>query len=172
MKLLIVIPALINDERHVEMIRVQSLLADRLKLCQPEFKIISVLVCDYIAPCFKERICSLGNRFDRFEEIDNNGSWAWGIRNPTTRAIQMANEPGCTHILRVIQDTFVFDVETLADEIQKIKDDQTIGGHIHNWPTSNHFGYCDEMGLEKRNPLTYVHGAVMFAPLAILDRYY
>lgn len=173
MKLLIAIPALIADQRHVDMIRVQSLLSKRIKARLPNTEIVSSVIYDNVTSPFLDAIKLLEDQFSLSCKLEENSKpWVWGIRNPTTRAIRLARDLGCSHILRIIQDTFIFDIDTFVKDIEGIGKENAIAGHIHHWPTTGHFGYCDQMGIERRCPLTYVHGAVMFAPVEVWEGHY
>jgi hypothetical protein len=115
MKLLLFTPAFCDDPGHLGMIRVQSLLAERLRqhlACE----IVSAVVVDF---CRDDLKTELGKIVAPFDIVRHSPAAANGIRRPTNYAIDvLLRETGATRMLRVIQDTFIDDPATLARGIE------------------------------------------------------
>ncbi|MBI1178351.1 hypothetical protein GC207_13025 [bacterium] len=171
-RILALIPGMILARNHVEMIHLQSYILERLRLSLEDCELFTSLICDHISAELQNEIAAIGERFNYFEVLNDLKRWQWGIRNPTTRGIQLCREFNCTHLLRIIQDTFILEPNAFAADMLGVLDRQVIAGSIHSWQTSAHFRYCDEMGLERQNPLRYVHGALILAPRSLWEQFY
>lgn len=168
-------PGLIFDERHVEMCRVQSLLKRRIQRHRPELDIVSGLLVDWSKPEQEARIDELASEFDVYaRNTPPEFGTTWGIRKPTHWAIHLAEQMGATHILRVIQDTFVDDPLGFAEHIVRSVDEpgHWIGAYVHHWPVTQHAGWCHQMGIACETDLHYANGQVMLAPLETWQKYY
>jgi hypothetical protein len=173
-RLLLVTPAAIFDRRHVAMNRVQGLLAGRLRPRLPGVEVASALVCDYIAPEYADDLREVGAAFDYFvPTIPEGYGTAWGIRKPTNFAVS-GLAAGYTHLLRIIQDTFITDPDRFAAAVRGVIGcpGEWIGANVHHWPTTGHQALCSAMGLQCEPDLRYPNGAVLLAPVSVWQTYY
>lgn len=177
-KVLILTPACILDGRHLGMCRVQALLKRRLAKRLPGVDFVSVLVVDGCRPEHRDEMENVAKEFDLVRwEIPIQHGTAWGIRKPTNYAVtDIAEEIGATHVLRVIQDTFVVDIDQFAGLVRDAvaQPGDWIAAAIHNWKNGgSHRGLCDEMGLACTTPeMHYPNGAMMLAPVETWRRWY
>lgn len=181
MKLLIFVPAAVGEARHVAMLRAQIRIMRRLAGEMPSgVDVEGAVFCDGVAEglhgAMDEAVAGqeVGGRALAYSAASKAG-WKWGIRNPTTYAIEYAAQGGHTHLLRIIQDTFVTGVDKLARHVAGVMQsgwDNVLLGHVHEWPTTGHYPLVLEAGLYARNPLCYVHGAVMLAARGVWERHY
>lgn len=170
-------PAFIQDEQHVAMISVQAKLLPRLrKYLSTNIDLVSVLIIDFCAPEHRVAMNAVATEFDVVKwSIPAEHGTEWGIRKGTNyAATAVADEVRATHLLRVIQDTFVFDPLAMAKYIEEAvaTDGDWIGASVHHWPTSSHFGLCHQMGLDCELELRYSNGALMLAPISTWRNWY
>jgi hypothetical protein len=168
-------PGHIAMNLHTEMVRVQSLVARRLRRAMPDVEFVHALVCDRIDEPQVEAVREIGKDFDQFHHgIPPEYGQAWGIRKPTHYALDLARAAGCSHMLRVIQDTFIMDVAKFAADVGEVlkTPGDWLGANRHDWETDGHRSVCEEMGIPLNTKLRYPNGAVMVAPLATWQRFY
>ncbi|SEO03298.1 hypothetical protein SAMN05216404_11071 [Nitrosospira multiformis] len=184
MRFLIVIPLFVNDPRHIEMLKVQSLLGARLRKVwgkDADFKI--AVVCDYVDDQYWSQVETIGKSFDFLvspaDVLAHAGSnSSWGIRRPTSYALEVVARTlpdyQSVNVLRIIQDTFVMNVGEFVSDLRRValKDGRYIAAQIHRWPTTGHHWLCHRMGLPCTPIAEYAQGAVMMAPLSVWESYY
>lgn len=175
--ILVMTPACVLNERHLGMIRVQSLLRRRLsRYLLPDTRIVSVLVVDHADQKYKREVSVIASEFDKSTcSIPAHCGNQWGIRRPTNHAISdVAPSIHADFMLRVIQDTFVDNAEKLASDMVSAmaESGHWIAANVHHWPTGGHHWICGRMGLQCNWDLRYPNGALMFAPLATWRKYY
>jgi hypothetical protein len=167
--ILILTPAAIGDERHVEMLKVQTLLKRRLAKYLPGIHIESLLVVDWCMDQHREAAEETAAAFDSvIWSVPPEHGTTWGVRKGTNYAATRGAEAvRATHMLRVIQDTYVDDPAALAALITTAV--QTpgdwIAANLHHYPTTGHAYLCNQMGLKCVADLRYPNGAVMLAPV-------
>lgn len=116
-KLLLFVPAAVFDARHVEMNRVQALLKGRLDGRLPGVTITSAVVWDHVAAELLGPMREACAGFDVcVESVPPRYGARWGIRKPTNLAIEELTA-GHTHLLRIIQDTFVTEPDRFARDV-------------------------------------------------------
>lgn len=101
-------------------------------------------------------------------EVPAEHGTQWGVRKGTNyAATRGADVALATHMLRVIQDTYIYDPAALAalisDAIKTPGD--WIAANVHHFPTTGHFDLCAQMGLACERDLRYPNGQVMLAPV-------
>ena len=174
-KLFIWTPGYVAQPNHVEMIRVQSLVGRRLRRHLAGVEIVHSLVGDRIQASYLAEVAELGREFDQFHAAlpDEYGSTP-GIRRTTHFAIDLAREAGCSHVLRIIQDTYIVDAAKFARDVRGALNTpgEWLGAKLHQWETSWHWGLCKRMNLPLTSTLNYPNGAVMVAPLAVWEKFY
>ena len=173
-RILVFTPAFVSKVEHLGMLRVQALLAARMRA--KGLNVISALVCDYVADEFVSPVAEVGRLFDvSIPALPKlfPGNDQWGIRRPTNFAIQELVED-CGFILRVIQDTFVERADRFCDSLAAALETpgHWVAANLHHWETSGHGWLCDLMGLPFATHLTYPNGAVMIAPANTWRRFY
>src|SRR5215210_4627857 len=114
-QLLLAIPLCVNDPRHVDMLRVHSVLGRRLtKELKGRFELTTAVVCDFVADLYWGEIDAMRPDFDIMVRHDAVMAHAGpdatrGVRRPTTYAIEVLGrafpDPADLLLLRVIQDT-------------------------------------------------------------------
>jgi hypothetical protein len=142
----------------------------------PGTEVVSGVICDYCAEPLEPLLLSACDPF----EIRQIGLPAdaepqkWGIRRPTNYSIRLAGQLGATHVLRVIQDTYVDDCDAFCGNLGPWLDreDRWLGANLEYWATNYHFDICRRMGLPTRYELNYPQGAVLIAPLETWQRVY
>jgi GT2 family glycosyltransferase len=193
-------PAFVGSDRHLGMIRVQSLLKQRLAAHLPaSFELVSALIVDYVDPAYAEGLAELSKQFDRcvYCPPPRDGEKR-GIRRPTSEGIVGVAEPiRADYILRVIQDTFVLnpsafahDVASIIEKPPQVKEgspivvDAEIGtvpwiaAALERQQTSDHpywdayRSLCHAMNLPVSAEIVFPQGAVMLAPRDVWRKYY
>jgi hypothetical protein len=186
MRLLVFFPFFISDPRHIDMLRVQSLLRDRLRqVAGSELEISSAACFDFVDERFRLQVDALESAFDFWADsskvVARAGPHAkWGIRRPTSYAVDAIarnqTAPDEVFLLRVIQDTFVDDPRTLYEQLRLAAEtgmkDRFITANIHHWPTNGHAYLCRAMRLPFNGIADYAQGALMMAPWRVWERYY
>ncbi len=178
-------PGFVRNERHLGAIRVQSLLKRRLSRHLPSnVAIVSALVVDYVAPAYAEELAGLSSQFDRcvYCAPPRDGE-KYGIRRPTTEGIVGVAEPmQADYILRITQDTFVWEPSAFANDIASILKSpppaEWIAAAVERQRTSDHpywdeyRSLCKAMNLEVSAEIVFPQGAVMLSPTDVWRKYY
>jgi hypothetical protein len=185
MRILLVIPVFVSDARHVEMLRVQSLLRDRLKAAGGESVVVwSAAIFDHIDERFSEAVKGFGQDFDFFVTPSQVTAHAGaislcGIRRPTNYAVDILarslDDASSVYVLRVIQDTFITDICAFVRKLKGIDaqaNRRFIAADVVDWETDGHASLCRTMKLPVSRHLQYAYGAVMMAPWPTWERYY
>jgi hypothetical protein len=185
MRILLVIPVFVSDARHVEMLRVQSLLRDRLKAAGEESLVVwSAAVFDHIDEKFSEAVKDLEKAFDFFVTpsqvaAHSGANSLCGICRPTNYAIDILarnfDDASSVCVLRVIQDTFIMDIGTFVRKLKEMAtqtNPRFIAADVLDWETDGHAALCRTMKLPFSRRLQYAYGAVMLAPWPIWERFY
>jgi len=175
-KILVWTPACVFDQRHVAMNRVQTLVKRRLQPHLPDVELVSALLVDWSHDDCRGDMDGLADQFDIYRYgVPLEFGTKWGIRKVTNYAIALAREIGATHILRIIQDTFVDDPSALAQRIQSALPEpgEWIGARVVYWATDHGHGqFTQEMGLPFTPDIHWPHGELMLAPLSTWERHY
>jgi hypothetical protein len=169
-KILLFTPAAVASQTHIEMLRVQSLLIPRLqKHLPPEIAIASLMVVDSCVADLAPALQEIAESYDAVAwGVPPEQGTQWGIRKGTNfAATEGAASVGATHLLRVIQDAYVFDPQALAQLIRQAvaTPGEWIAANVHHWPTGGHYWLCQQMGLKCEDPVHYPNGQVMLAPV-------
>lgn len=162
----VLICAAVKDERDLEMLQVQSLV--RLH----GFRMLTCAVIDYVAPRLLDDVMALDFTMGIFQK-----SPPTGIRRPTETGIRAIREVwGDVHILRVVNDSPIYDPDKLSADIIRTIGTQchwVAGGiqEFHRQPSNPNKQALDALGIHK-DRYEYVHGCLSFAPLATWEKYY
>ena len=174
-------PAYVSQPNHFEMIRLQSLLARRLRLhaagaageAGAGVTIRHTICYDRADPQYRPALAELG--FDEAVFLDGPPT---GVRRPTNYFLAMPRRED-TYVLRVIQDTFVDDPRTLMADLGTWMGGDgrdVLAGSVEPVPLFVNVPYLDPLlarsGLEVRPSYRHVQGALMFARLDTWRRYY
>jgi hypothetical protein len=163
MKLLLFIPAYCDEPSHLGMIRIQSLLAERLRrhlACE----IVSAVVVDFCRDDLKTELRRIVAPFDI---VRHSAGAPQGIRRPTNHAIDtLLPETGASCMLRVIQDAFIDDPATLSRGIEAAMPEvgHWVAAGVEHVERDGHQGWCEEIGVPFRRELEFPQGALMLAP--------
>jgi hypothetical protein len=145
MKLLLFTPAFCGEPRHLEMIRVQSLLAERLRR-RLSCPIVSAVVVDF---CRQDLHAPLRRAVAPFDVVRRSATTPQGIRRPTNFAIDaLLRETSATHMMRVIQDAFVDDAAAFSRGIEAALPEAghwIAAGMLRFQSQYGHQGWCQEM---------------------------
>jgi hypothetical protein len=185
-QLLVAIPLFVDGPRHVDMLRVQSVLGRRLrKELKGRFELTTAVVCDFVADGYESQVDAMRGEFDIFVPHDAVQAHAGpvaraGIRRPTTYAIEVLGrafpDPAGLLLMRIAQDTFVTDPARFLDDLAAAADcphdGRYIASAIEHWPTTAHYDLCRRMNLPTPRAALFAQGASMMAPLPVWDRYY
>ena len=168
-------PSLVANDKHVAMIRTQTLVKSCLQRVLPGFSIVSGLLMDKYEESLLPEIQGIASSFDVYSSsIPTQFGIEWGIRKGTQLGIDIATNMGARYVMRIIQDTFVESFWGLAACIERSTkvEDLWMGANVHDWHTSAHGQFTEEMGLPFNPVCTYPNGALMLAPLEVWRKYY
>jgi hypothetical protein len=178
-------PAFVDNDRHMAMIRLQSLLKPRLRRHLPSnIQFISALVVDYVHPWYAKELHGMSMQFDLCIHCDPPHKHEnFGIRRPTTQAIAKVAESVHAHyLLRIIQDTFISKAAIFAADIASIVGNplqqEWIAAAIERQSVSDHpywepyLSFCRTMRLNVPARIVFPQGAVMLAGLDVWQKYY
>lgn len=183
--LLIFCPALVVADEHVEMVRVQSMLRDRLEKFREsdDLLIVNVVAYDGVSPRYLDQLLDLDFTFKIWEhQIERAGGCGRprGVRRPTNYCIDVLVKclphtlrHGDLYLLRIIQDTFVIDGKKFLEEIDRLARPQTgrfLAGKLARSTIDSH--HLAAMGLKWVHCIEYTHGEVLLAPAEIWRQYY
>jgi hypothetical protein len=177
MKLLAFTPVCCNDPRHLEMVRVQTLLVHRMRRHMPQLEIVSGIVVDFCREELNGALAEIARSFDvcEMQVPEDIEPKCWGIRRPTNyMCSRVARALGCDHVLRVIQDTFIDDSFVFSQNVGSAirTTGAWIGAHVDYWQTASHWALCAQMQLPFHRDLHYPQGAVMLAPTPVWEDFY
>lgn len=179
MILILVVPAIVRCDRHLEMMRVQSLLRSRLRGHDKAgcFKIHSCVVFDHVDEEWLDAMVDLDFSLKLFgRNLYRNDPVTTGIRRPFQSALRTIAELfGSTRnifVLRVIQDVVIDDVPALLAMLINIASNSKdfVAGQLDTCVDIATF--LQDLQIPATPPYTYIQGAVMFAPLHVWLRDY
>jgi hypothetical protein len=163
MKLLLFTPVFCAEPRHLGMIRVQSLLAERLRR-HLDCEIVSAVVVDF---CREDLKAELHRIVAPFDIVRHSDAAPHGIRRPTNYAMDtLVPETDTTRMLRVIQDTFVDDVVAFSRSIEAALPEtgHWVAAGVEHGERDGHQSWCEEIGVPFRRELEFPQGCLMLAP--------
>jgi hypothetical protein len=179
MNIVVLVPAYIEDERQVEMVRVQSLLRDRMRayVGSGDVRIHSCIMYDYVANPLLDRVLDLDFSLKFFgramypERAQPNG-----IRRPVECALRALGGIFCgqddVYLLRVIQDTVVDDASQMLNNLVDLArmPGSFLGGGLESCEDIE--AYLTAVKLPWQLTYGYIQGAVMFARLDTWIQHY
>ncbi len=169
--LAVLIPAVIRESKHVEMLRVQSLISQRLR--KHGIQAFTCLVVDAIEERFIEEVRSLDFDMGIFQRTPPNG-----VRRPTETGLRAIREVwGNVPVLRVIQDTPIIDAESLSSDILNAigSDGDWVAGGLRTFKRfegNPNFQALNELEIPEKEEYQHIHGCFMLAKLDVWERYY
>lgn len=179
MELIILVPALVANERQADMVRVQSLVRDRMrrKVSCSEFQIHSCVVYDHVAQELLHTVLDLDFSVKLFGcQLYSDAPNTTGIRRPVEHALRALGALFPRHrdlyLLRVIQDTLIDDVGALASILGGLgtRTGPFVAGDLHECAQIDHF--LVDLGIPTRTSYRFVQGAFMFARLDVWLEHY
>jgi hypothetical protein len=171
---MVLIPALVRCDKHLEMMRVQSLLRERLRLHdrKRQFNIHTCVMFDDVLPEFMNDILSLDFSIKLFaHQLYPERPYCTGIRFPFEMGLRtvskLLRQLAPTFVLRVIQDVVVDDVEQLLEALGALVENTRdfVAGDLATCDDIG--GFLDELRIPRAPAYHFVQGALMFAPLQV-----
>lgn len=179
MEVIVLIPALIKDKRQYEMVRVQSLLRDRLRTCgsdQP-VKVHSCIAYDHVAEEMLDGVLDLDFSVKLFGcQMYPDEPEPTGIRRPTEHALHalgaMFRRREDVFVLRVIQDTVIDNAARMMGILRELagRTGPFLAGGLQACGEIDHF--VEAVGIPRQPRYGYVQGALMFARLSVWWEHY
>ena len=179
MDLVILVPALITTDRQVEMVRVQSLLRDRMRMHvqDKEIRIHSCVVYDHVVHDWLDVVLDLDFSIKLFGcQMYPEGREPTGIRRPVEHAVQalgaLFSGHRDVHLLRVIQDTVIDDVGKMGSTLQELsaRTRPILAGELQECAEIDEF--LAALQIPCRQSYPFVQGALMFARLDVWLEHY
>lgn len=168
----ILVPAIVHQPNHIEMVRVQSLLASRLS--GRGFRVLSCIVFDSVELKYVDDVMAMNFTMGVFQK-----SPPTGIRRPTETGLRAIREVWGenVNILRIIQDTPVLKADSLAADILKAigePGDWIAGGirTFHRQADNPNYQALQELAIPDKLTYEHVHGCLSFARLDVWERFY
>jgi hypothetical protein len=181
MHLLILVPALITCEAHVEMVRVQSLLRDRLRRCADAngsgVSVHSCIVFDAVGPPFLNAVLDFDYSIKFYgTQLYPDAPEPTGIRRPCEQALVQLGRTfkpwDSTYVLRIGQDVYVRDATSLFIALHDLmgRPDEFLAGGFDT--CSDVHAFLAQLSIPRSARYRYVQGALMFARLDVWLRYF